>query len=276
MRGFPIVSIGTMTSNARFVDGVVNNSFIVAPQFELDEYFGGNKTSLDNYYRIEKYANFSANIESITVNPNKLDSTTGDMSKTTASQGFRHYDCYSNGIKVQGIETLRMDSFYAIKIDSQFIRLDTAVKTNIVEKTYLNLPNLLLIEEFFNMKINLNLYNIYLNIPKCNSIGSHFFNQNKIIYNFYINANQNLNLSSENFGWVIVSLEITVNSLNDDIKTLVSKLNASVFNDETYPSNVIFIEGQKCSFMDFDTRYWTPYENETGIDVGLLKGSNLR
>ena len=91
MRGFPIVSIGTMTSNARFVDGVVNNSFIVAPQFELDEYFGGNKTSLDNYYRIEKYANFSANIESITVNPNKLDSTTGDMSKTTASQGFRHF-----------------------------------------------------------------------------------------------------------------------------------------------------------------------------------------
>ena len=71
-------------------------------------------------------------------------------------------------------------------------------------------------------------------------------------------------------------LEITVNSLNDDIKTLVSKLNASVFNDETYPSNVIFIEGQKCSFMDFDTRYWSKYENETGLDVGLLEGSNLR
>ena len=52
MRGFPIVSLGTMTSNATFVDAVVSNSFIVAPQFELDEYFSGNKTSLDNYYSL--------------------------------------------------------------------------------------------------------------------------------------------------------------------------------------------------------------------------------
>ena len=81
-----------MTSNATFVDVVVNNSFIVAPQFELDEYFGGNKTSLDNYYRNEKYANFSANIESITVNLNNLDSATGEMSKTIASQGFRYFN----------------------------------------------------------------------------------------------------------------------------------------------------------------------------------------
>ena len=88
MRGFPIVSIGTVTSNAAFVDGVVNNSFIVAPQFELDEYFSGSKSNLDNYYRNEKYANFSANIESITVNPNNLDSTTGEMSNTIASTVF--------------------------------------------------------------------------------------------------------------------------------------------------------------------------------------------
>ena len=275
MAGFPIVSIGSMTSNAAFVDGVVNNSFIVAPQFELDEYFSGNKTSLDNYYRIEKYANFSANIESITVNPNNMEVVSGEMTSALPSLGFRHFDCYSNGIKVQGIETFRMDSFYAIKIDSQFIRLETAVKTNIVEKTYLNLPNLLLIGKFFNMKISLKLYNIYLNIPKCNSIGSHFLNQNKIIYNFYINANQNLNLGSDNFGWVTDSPEIIVNSLNN-VDSLVKKLSNSVNNSGTSPTSVSFSAGNICTLDAFDLRYWTPYENETGLDVGLLEGSNLR
>ena len=109
MRGFPIVSIGTMTSNAIYVEDVVNNSFIVAPQFELDEYFGGNKTSLDNYYRNEKYANFSANIESITVYPNNLEATSGVMNRTLESQGFRQVESYSVLAKVNNAMLKMLD-----------------------------------------------------------------------------------------------------------------------------------------------------------------------
>ena len=91
MHGFPIVSLGTMTSNATFVDAVVSNSFIVAPHFELDEYFG-SKNNLDNYYRNKQYAKFSANIESITVYPNNLEATSGLMNRTLESQGFRQVE----------------------------------------------------------------------------------------------------------------------------------------------------------------------------------------
>ena len=167
MRGFPIVSLGTITSNATFIQSsVVSNSFIVAPQFELDEYFGGNKTSLfeldeyfggnktslDNYYRNEKYANFSANIESITVNANNLDSTTGEMSNTIASQGFRYFNSYSIAEKTVNVQFTRIDCFYLTKVDLGFMALGAPTKkTQIVEHTYVNLPNTLYIIENFNL-----------------------------------------------------------------------------------------------------------------------------
>ena len=269
MRGFPIVSIGSMTSNAAFVDGVVNNSFIVAPQFELDEYFSGNKTSLDNYYRNEKYANFSANIESITINPNNLDSTTGDMSKTTASQGFRYFNSYSIGEKSVNVQFTRIDCFYLTKVDRLLFALGKpTTKTQIVEHTYVNLPNTLYIEHNFNLQLSTNMYNIYLNIPKCNSFGSHqLFNHHRIVNNLYFNALDSLTFGIDCFGH-FTDYTMTINSTLNNVSSLLQKLRNSINNTGTIPSLVKFKEGKVVTDIakTFDLRYWDLWQNNTGSD----------
>ena len=303
MRGFPIVSIGTMTSNATFADGVVNNSFIVAPQFELDEYFSGSKSNLDNYYRNKQYANFSANIESITVNPNNLDSITGEMSKTIASQGFRYFNSYNIAEKSVNVQFTRIDCFYLTKVDLGFMALGAPTKkTQIVKHTYVNLPNTLYIKVNFNLLLSTNMYNIYLNIPKCISIGNYLFHQHRIVNNLYFNVSDSLTFGIDCCGF-FTDYTMTVNStLNNvsslvqklrnsmnntgnypslvkfKVSSLVQKLRNSMNNTGNYPSLVKFKEGKVVTDIvkTFDLRYWSKYENETGLDVGLLEGSNLR
>ena len=183
MRGFPIVSLGTITSNARFFDAVVSNSFIVAPQFEFDEYFSGNKTNLDNYYRNEKYA---------------------EMSNTIASQGFRYFNSYSIGEKSVNVQFTRIDCFYLTKVDVGFMALGAPTKkTQIVEHTYVNLPNTLYINATFNLQLSTNMYNIYFNIPRCNSIGNYLFNQHRIVNNLYFNALDSLTFGIDCCGFNI-------------------------------------------------------------------------
>ena len=272
MRGFPIVSLGTMTSNATFIQSsVVSNSFIVAPQFELDEYFGGNKTSLDNYYRNEKYANFSANIESITVNPNNLDSATGEMSKTIASQGFRYFNSYNIAKKSVNVQFTRIDCFYLTKVDLGFMALGAPTKkTQIVEHTYINLPNILLIGVNFNLQLSTNMYNIYLNIPKCNSIGNYLFFQHRIVNNLYFNALDSLTFGIDCCG-SFTDYTMTINSTLNNVSSLVQKLRNSINNTGNYPSLVKFKEGKVVTDIakTFDLRYWDLWQNTTGKDSGL-------
>ena len=272
MRGFPIVSIGSMTSNARSIaDGVVSNSFIVAPQFELDEYFSGNKTSLDNYYRNEKYANFSANIESITVNPNNLNITIGEISNTKTSQGFRNFNSYSIGEKSVNIQYARLDCFYLTKIDIGFLALRApTTKTQIVEHTYVNLPNTLYINPTFNLQLSTNMYNIYFNIPKCNSIGNYLFNQHRIVNNLYFNALDSLTFGIDNCG-SFTDYTMTINSTLNNVSSLVQKLRSSINNTGNYPSLVKFKEGKVVTDIakTFDLRYWDLWQNTTGKDSGL-------
>ena len=278
MRGFPIVSIGTMTSNSPYVNAGVSNSFIVAPQFELDEYFSGNKTSLENYYRNKQYAEFSSNIESITVNPSNLDSTTGEMSNTIASQGFRNFNSYSIGEKSANVRFARLDCFYLKQVDSLLFALGApTTKTQVVEHTYVNLPNVLNINTNFNLQLSINMYNVYLNIPKCNSIGIYLFHQHRIINNLYFNALDSLTFGIDNCG-SFTDYTMTVNSTLNNVSTLVQKLRNSINNTGLYPSSVKFTEGKVVTDIakTFDIRYWTAYENETGLDIGLLEGSNLR
>ena len=51
MRGFPIVSLGAITSSVdTFVEPTPHNSAIVIPEFEVDEQFNGNETLAINKY----------------------------------------------------------------------------------------------------------------------------------------------------------------------------------------------------------------------------------
>ena len=276
MRGFPIVSIGTITSNSKRVELNNNNCDIESPQFELDEYFDGNKTQLDNFYKNKVYSDFVSKIDSITVYPNNLDSSYGIMSNTIASEGFRYYDCYSIAEKNQSIKYARLDCFYSTKIDRLFLAFPPRKgKNQIVENTYLNLPNLLKIDATCILQISTNMYNVYFNIPKCMTIDDYLFNTSRNINNLYFNAMENLSFGLDNFGG-FRDYSISIHSTLNNVDSLVNKLSNSVNNSGNWPTSVSFSAGNICTLDVFDLRYWSKYENETGLDVGLLEGSNLR
>ncbi len=261
MRGFPIVSIGSMTSNATFVDAVVNDSFIVAPQFELDEYFSGNKTSLDNYYRNEKYANFSANIESITVNPNNIEAVSGEMTSTLPSQGFRQFESYSILAKVNVIKNVRFDSFYIYQLDALLFTLGRAPdKTLSLDRIDINIPNATLIKNNFNLNLAYYVNSVYFNIPKVLETWSAFLLRDKEIKNMYFNASSLSNGRGSFFSeWHQQNTNIFATALSVNVFNILQSNKAPT-------SNVKLVNAGTCSLTDFDIRYWDLWQNSSGSD----------
>ena len=87
MAGFPIVSLGAITSSIdTYVEYTPHNASIVIPQFEVDEYFNGNETLVINKYSGGYY--LSNYVESITIKPNNINASTGVQSIITGSNGF--------------------------------------------------------------------------------------------------------------------------------------------------------------------------------------------
>ena len=263
MRGFPIVSIGTITSNGTFADGVVSNSFIVAPQFELDEYFG-SKNNLDSYYRNIQYAKFSSYIESITVYPNNLEATSGVMNRTLESQGFRQVESYSVLAKVNNVKNVRFDSFYVYQLDAMLFTLGRAPdKTLSLERIEINVPNATVIKNNFNLNLAYYINSVYFNIPKVVEIWSAFLYRDKEIKNLYFNAEKlTIGRGQYFYEW---------HKQNTNVLATVSSVN--VFNIlKTYKdpmSNVNLINAGTCSLEEFDIRYWDLWQNTTGKDSGL-------
>ena len=264
MRGFPIVSIGTITSNATYVDLVVNNSFIVAPQFELDEYFSGSKSNLDNYYRNIQYAKFSSYIESITVYPNNLEATSGVMNRTLQSQGFRQVESYSVLAKVNNVKNVRFDSFYVYQLDALLFTLGRAPdKTLSLERIEINVPNATVIKNNLNLNLAYYINSVYFNIPKVVEIWRYFLYRDKEIKNLYFNAEKlTIGRGQYFYQW---------HKQNTNVLATVSSVN--VFNIlKTYKdpiSNVNLINAGTCSLEEFDLRYWDIWQNTTGKDSGL-------
>ena len=190
------------------------------------------------------------------------------MSKTTASQGFRNFNSYSIGEKSVNVQFTRIDCFYLTKVDRLIFALRApTTKTQIVKHTYVNLPNTLYIEYNFNLQLSTKMYNIYLNIPKCNSIGTYLFHQHRIVNNLYFNAPDSLTFGIDCFG-SFTNYTMTINSTLNNVSSLVQKLRNSINNAGTIPSLVKFTEGKVVTDIaeTFDLRYWDIWQNSSGSD----------
>ena len=78
MRGFPIVSLGAITTSVdTYVEYTPHNSAIVIPEFEVEEYFSGNKTSAINKYSGGYYQ--SSYVDSVEIKPNNLNLKVGSQ-----------------------------------------------------------------------------------------------------------------------------------------------------------------------------------------------------
>ena len=273
MRGFPIVGLGCITSSNQTTPPT--DSFMVIPKFVCDEYYHGDETaainSFKNYYSEEATLGY---IKSVTIEENNLSLTTGMQTSTSFSQGFcdpLYY--YSNHEKVVKINNMRIDSFYTIRIG--YVFFNTIESLNVgssIDMLYVNVPNLLTLDGYFSLHLMDNIYAFSFNMPKLVTLEHNFLRWPKNSYNLYFNLPSLNNIENPTFyKWNDITTKIHATS-DEQIEILHNQFIATL--DETSLVNIE--KGKVCSLDVFDLRYWSKYENETGLDVGLLEGSNLR
>ena len=280
MRGFPIVSLGAITSSVdTYVEKTPHNATIVIPEFEVEEYFSGNKTSAINKYSGGYYS--SNYVESIAIKPNNINASTGDQSIITGSYGFSFDDTqiwinnvYGVKTKVDKIEKYRIDSFYCTSFRHNFLwhsggqnsKNDYKKDKNI----YINVPNLLMFGYHHTFSISLYTEKLYLNIPKIQDFSNCLFNSLnetlEIIFNL-IFTNQpmtNVGINAEG------NYTISTTSLSN-----TNLVYSALFNNRCVPPDMYFFRGQmflgrsNVPLSEFDIRYWDLWQNTTGKDSGL-------
>ena len=286
MAGFPIVSLGAITwdGNIEQEQQHYNSAKMVVPQFACDEYYNSDDTLIEKAYR-EHYKNASDNnkIVSFTVEPNNIDVSNGEMSLVNYSIGFDLYSTwanfYGNANKLKKIESYRVDSFYIINIKNFFFY---GTKNKGTENLYFNAPHLLIAENGFSLAIARNVEHVYLNIPKLEKIGTEFLSRERQIQNIHFNASSLTSIGDNVMFLYYSEMNINISGTQQtDIQNqkIFNLLNEHIQDEEgeggkPYVTLILSLETE--NLRDFDIRYWSKYENETGLDVGLLEGSNLR
>ena len=281
MRGFPIVSLGSVSTITIKSDRF--STQILSPNFEKQEYFENNENDTIEYWK-KKYSKAYefGYIKNISIQENNIDSTNGDMSFISYSTGFDPYvdieDIFKITSKLEKLKNVRVDSFYSIKIDVDFLHNhlysdDDSLFINKypVEKIVINIPNVQVIENRFALNISRNIDEIQFNAPKLAFVDYYFFEYYIGVKRIYFNAPLLNNVGYDTFlGWKN-SVDIYATS-SEDLARIIEMLilnKSSKCNAEIEAKGVVDLSA-------FDLRYWSTYENETGLDVGLLEGSNLR
>ena len=167
MRGFPIVSLGRVTTDeaSYTMPDPYYNVHMICPQFVYDEYYS---TNTETIYR-NKYSFLNSNgyIKSFTILPNN---PIGTSTLITYSRGFRFGNEYGNMEKLRNINNLRLDSFYVKEIDHDFFWIDNQTNSNYVHDLIVNLPNIIFIGNAFDLMISNNIYRLCFNAPKLNTV----------------------------------------------------------------------------------------------------------
>ena len=275
MRGFPIVSIGTVTNKLDnkdndyltkdiFIDiESIKSTDIIIPQFEYDEYYG--ESIKDIYSSRYSYVTQNGYIRSISILENNLNASSGKMTYLMNSCGF-HYNSSYFGVsqKVINIENMRVDSFYVTEIGYGFYDFANEVKNEYIEKLYFNAPNVIVIWDAFCFNFSKNIDNLFINIPKLQRIGSSLLAHNNGLKNLYLNCGQLMSVGS----WLLAdcSGQIILHALNN---VQLDQIYNSFLEYKSPDSLVDLQKGTACNFTDFDVRYWDLWQNTTGKDSGL-------
>ena len=282
MRGFPIVSLGAITTSVdTYVEYTPHNSAIVIPEFEVEEYFSGNKTSAINKYSGGYYQ--SSYVDSVEIKPNNLNLKVGLQSIIYGSYGFLFNDSqqwdnhiYSNETKIENLEKYRIDSYYCMSFESLFFwHADSNSSLNDINKNktiFINVPNLQRFTMHHTFSISIFTEKIYLNIPKITDFGSYLFNS----LSESIELNFNVNLNSQS------ALAVGANVKGNWTISSTILASASKIKDLLYENRAIFVTSPNLNFIgsmtvgrdnvplsEFDIRYWDLWQNTTGKDSGL-------
>ena len=279
MRGFPIVSLGAITTSVdTYVEYTPHNATIVIPDFEVEEYFFGNKSAAINKYKGGYYQ--SSYVDSVEIRPNNLSLKEGSQSIIYGSYGFLFDDnelwnnrIYSNETKIENLEKYRIDSYYCLSFESLFFwQSNSNSSLNDINKNktiFINVPNLQRFTIHHTFSISIFTEKIYLNIPKITDFGSYLFNS----LSESIELNFNVNLNSQ-----------SALAVGDNVKgnwTISSTIlaSASKIRDFLYENRAIFVTQPDWSFNgsmtvgrddvsieEFDIRYWDIWQNESGSD----------
>ena len=279
MRGFPIVSLGAITSSTdTFFSVTPHNATIVIPDFEVEEYFFGNKSVAFNKYKGGYYQ--SSYVDSVEIKPNNLSLKVGSQSIISGSYGFLFNDTtpwdnhiYSNETKIENLEKYRIDSYYCLSFEPLFFWHSPAQNSkNDYKKDkniYINVPNLLMFGYHHTFSISLYTEKLYLNIPKLTDFSSQLFNS----LDESIELNFNVNLNSQS--------ALLVGSYAKGNWTISSTIlaSASKIKDLLYENRAIFVTESTANFIgsmtvgrnnvplsEFDLRYWDLWQNESGSD----------
>ena len=271
MAGFPIVSLGSLV-------GTYDACEVLIPQFEIDEYYQGDEDKAQQSYK-DRYplANSNNYLTTFSVLPNNLNSTTGTQTTWKKSNGFYNLnDFYSELKQMLSIKSIRIDAFYVIDILDYFFVFGSTASVSSVKNSYVNLPNTTVLGNSFRLNYSLIMENMYFNFPKIKSIGNYFLCNKNSISRIYFNIEnlEQLSIVGPEKG-VFRGCEGTIKIYStSDTTTLFGKLLEVKDNHET--TTATLIDSGTCTISFFDVRYWSKYENQTGLDVGLLEGSNLR
>ena len=277
MAGFPIVSLGSLV-------GSYNACEVLIPQFEIDDYYMGDeaigKQAWSGRYPTAMSAGY---IKSINVYPNNIYLEAGEESSIVYSCGFTNgfpgsSIYYSTGIKEFNITNIRFDGFYTKYIKDYFYYFlrDSSKTFEVVNNMYINLPNLLEISRDVDFYFQFDTTNIYLNVPKTLRMNNYTFAFERKLQNINLNAPLLRDIAYGQFRYMYPNV-IKVNATDENtIVELTRLFTENVYIENGTPLIPIFEEGVLLNLSAFDLRYWSKYENETGLDVGLLEGSNLR
>ena len=279
MRGFPIVSLGAITSSTdTFVPYTPNNATIVIPDFEVEEYFFGNKSAAFDKYKGGYYQR--SYVDSVEIKPNNLNLKVGSQSIITGSFGFLFNETeiwdnhiYSNETKIENLEKYRIDSYYCMSFEPLFFwQCNTNSSLNDINKNktiFINVPNLQRFTKHHTFSISIFTEKLYLNIPKITDFGLNLFNQldESIELNFNVNLNSQSALLVGVYAkgnWTISSTILASASKIKDL--LYENRHLSVTKPNTNFTGSMTVGRDDVSLEEFDIRYWDLWQNESGSD----------
>ena len=279
MRGFPIVSLGAITSSTdTFVSYTPNNATIVIPDFEVEEYFFGNKSAAFDKYKGGYYQR--SYVDSVEIKPNNLNLKVGSQSIITGSFGFLFNETeiwdnhiYSNETKIENLEKYRIDSYYCLSFEPLFFwHCNTNSSLNDIKKTktiFINVPNLQRFKKHHAFSISIFTEKLYLNIPKLTDFGSHLFNQLdesiELIFNVKLNSQSALAVGVYAKGnWTISSTMLASASKIKDL--LYENRVISVTQPNLNFTGSMTVGRDNVPLSEFDIRYWDLWQNESGSD----------
>ena len=263
MRGFPIVSLGALLGGWIVCQ-------LISPQFEIDEYYMGDeaigKQAWSGRYPTAMSAGY---IKNYTVNPNNLELSEGTQSSLGYSYGF---DLYNNSIyfgiknKLENISLYRIDSFYTTTLFNSFMNKydQTFLYTNYIS-IYVNLPNILHLGHGSAFSSGSKVKNVFINSPKAQDIGPHFLANGTTITDLYMNAPNITQITGSYMLAFTNKGETTGIYLHSLTTSDINRLYTLIYNKRA-PDATNLYKDTTCTYSDFDVRYWSEEQNNTGSD----------